>query len=320
MSQLPIQPGSSYPDLATAANGALLPTIWSAKCTSKHYGTVIGPEITNNDWEGDIKTQGQKVIIQRTPDTTVIDGDKDVDLDVAGLYNTPTKADAELEINQREIYGFAIEDVDAFQTNVNYLDRQADDAVKKVAIRQDTKLLAGIYGQLPSTNIGATAGGNADTNLGAPGAPVVITAANALNFLMRMKRVLTELQVSKMGLKCVIGPKFAQILKNTDLKSALVTGDSEGVIRNGRLGEIDGLTIYESIFLPGFTDNYLHTEYVYVIHPDGLTWAMQYMLPEYVRLQNKFKTGIRGQCLWGTKVVEPTYITAGYVTYDAAAL
>jgi hypothetical protein len=320
MAELPIQSGSTYPDLASSANGSMLPTMWSTRCTVKHYGTVIGMEICNNDWEGDIKTMGQSVVIQRTPDTTVIDGNKDVDLDVAGLYNTPTAPNALLEINQREIYGFAIEDVDAFQTNINYLDRQADDAVRKVAIRQDTKLLAGIAAQVATTNRGATAGINADTNLGATGAPVLITAANALNFLMRMKRVLTEQGVSKIGLKAVIGPKFAQIIKNTDLKSALITGDDVGVIRNGRLGEIDGLTMYESIFLPQFVDGSNNCEYVYVIHPDGLTWAMQYTLPEFIRLQNKFKTGIRGQTLWGYKVVEPTYIAAGYVTYDSTAL
>lgn len=257
---------------------------------------------------------GQRVVISRTPDTNVIDGDKDVDLEAAGLYDTPVKAATDLEINRREIYGFAIEDVDAFQSNIAYLDRQADDAVKKVAIRQDTKILAGLPALIAATNKGAANG------LGGTGAPVTISAANALNFLMRMKRTLTQLGVSKHGLKAVVGPKFAQILKNTDLKSALVTGDDIGVIRNGRLGEIDGLTLYESIFLPQFTEGANTAEYVYVIHPDGLTWAMQYSLPEFIRLQNKFKTGIRGQVLWGFNVVEPTYLAAGYVIYDSAAL
>ncbi len=314
MAALPIQGGSTYPDVSLAANGEMIPTIWSNRCTVKHYGSVIAPEICNNDWEGEIKSMGQRVTIQRTPDTNVIDGNKDVDLDAAGLYNTPTKPSAELEINQREIYGFAIEDVDAFQTNINYLDRQADDAVKRVAIRQDTKILAGIATRIATTNRGTAVG------LGGTGAPVTINASNALNFLMRMKRILKQQGVSQYGLKCVIGPKFAQILKNTDLKSALVTGDDVGVIRNGRLGEIDGLMLYESIFLPQFVEGANTAEYVYVIHPDGLTWAMQYSLPEYIRLQNKFKTGIRGQVLWGYNVVEPTYLAAGYVIYDNAAL
>ncbi|MBA4285464.1 MAG: hypothetical protein C0434_08035 [Xanthomonadaceae bacterium] len=314
MAALPIQGGSTYPNVSLAANGDIIPTLWSQRCTVKHYGSVIAPEICNNDWEGEIKSMGQRIVIPRTPTVTVIDGNKDVDLDTAGLYNTPTTPASELEINQREIYGFAIEDVDAFQTNTNYLDRLAEDAVKQTAIRQDTKILAGIATRIAATNRGAANG------LGGTGAPVTISATNALNFLMRMKRILKQQGVSQYGLKCVVGPKFAQILKNTDLKSALVTGDDVGVIRNGRLGEIDGLMLYESIYLPQFTEGANTAEYVYVIHPDGLTWAMQYSLPEYIRLQNKFKSGIRGQLLWGYNVVEPTYLAAGYVIYDANSL
>jgi hypothetical protein len=320
MTRLAVAAGSSYPDLGTTNNGALLPTIWSAQCTVKHYGTVIGPEIANSNWEGEIKSMGEKVIIPRTPTVTVIDGEKDIDLVTAGLYETPTKPAVELEINKREIYAVQVEDVDAFQSNINYLDRCAEDAVKQVAIRQDTKLLASIYGQLAATNLGNDAGPNADADLGEPNAAVVITTANALNFIMRMKRVLTELSVSKDNLKCVIGPRFAQILKNTDLKSALVTGDSEGVIRNGRLGSIDGIMFYESIYLPTFEENYGTAEYVYLVHPDGLTWASQYTQAEMIRRETKFASAVRGQVLWGTKVVESTYIAAGYVTYDASAL
>jgi hypothetical protein len=48
VSALPIVPGSSYPDVSTVANGDLLPTLWSATCTVKHYGKVIASEICNN--------------------------------------------------------------------------------------------------------------------------------------------------------------------------------------------------------------------------------------------------------------------------------
>lgn len=49
MAALPIAGGSTYPNLGLQANGEMLPTIWSARCTVKHYGSVIAPEICNND-------------------------------------------------------------------------------------------------------------------------------------------------------------------------------------------------------------------------------------------------------------------------------
>jgi hypothetical protein len=320
MSALPIAAGSAYPDLSTLANGALLPSLFSTKCTVKHYAVTVGPEIANSDWEGEIKGMGSKLTIRRTPDANVIDGDKDVDLEDAGLYNTPTKAAVEFEINAREIYGFAIDDVDRWQSDLSYMDGIAEDAVEKVGQRQDRKLFARIATEVAATNKGVTAGIDADINLGATGAPVIIDPNNALKFIARMNLVLDGFGVSKRGRKLTIGPKFKAMLLQTDIRSALVTGDDEGSIRNGRLGMIDGTTIYESILLPHFTDGANKTEQVFLGHSDGLTWATQYMLVEQIRRERKFSSAMRGQVLWGSKVVEPTYWTTGYVAYDTSDL
>lgn len=318
MAALPIQPGSGYPDLSTRANGELLPTLWSTTCTVKHYGKVIASEICNNTWNGEIENYGQKVVIPRTPTVQVFFADKDFDLIANGAYTTPTTPAAELEINQRHGYAFVYEDVDAYQAVNNNFERLSDDAVRQISIQQDKTILAGIPAQVATTNQGATAGINADTNLGAAGAPLPITVANAQSFLLTLKRVLTQLNVYTEGLKVVVGPKYRERLMQTNLQAANVTGDREGGIRTGYIGPFDGMELFESTFLPQFVDASSGNpicENVFVIHSDGLTWAMQYMLPEFIRLQNKFGTAFRGQCLWGFDVVEPTYIAVGYVSY-----
>lgn len=326
---LPIAPGSGYPDVTQLANGDLLPTIWSETCTVKHYARVIAAEICSNTWEADIKSMGQEVIIPRTPSVNVIDGPKGLDLDAAGLYTTPTTNAATLSIDQRELAGFAIDDADAYQAVSNNLERMSEDAVKQVAIRQDTKILAGIPSEVASTNIGPTAGINADTNLGETGAPIIITLGatgsgmtNALAFLVRMKRVLEELNVDVDGggLKVVLGPKYAEILQQGPLAAVNITGDAEGTIRTGYIGPYAGMSLFKSTLTPKFLDNSNHTEYCYVVHSDGLTWAMQYQLPEFFRESKYTGTRMRTQCLWGWNVVEPTYLCAGYVTYDSGSL
>lgn len=197
----------------------------------------------------------------------------------------------------------------------------SDDAVRQIGIIQDKTILAGIAAQVATTNQGSTAGINADTNLGAAGAPVTISTSNAQSFLLQMKRVLTELNVYTEGLKIVVGPKYRELLMQTNLQAANVTGDREGSIRTGYIGPFDGMELFESTFLPQFIDSSggnPRCENVFVIHSDGLTWAMQYMLPEFKRLDGKFATAFRGQCLWGFDVVEPTYLDVGYVTYSGA--
>lgn len=246
-----------------------------------------------------------------------------MDLDAAGLYTTPVTNAATLTIDQRELAGFTIDDADAYQAISDNLDRMSDDAVKQIAIRQDTKILSGLGAKVASTNQGATAGINADTNLGATGAPVAISTTNALSFLLQMKRVLEEqsVDVDGGGLKIVIGPKYQELLMQTSLNAANITGDGEGSIRTGYVGPYANMSIFKSILLPKFTDaaaGNAKTEEVYVVHSDGLTWAMQYQLPEFFRESKYTGTRMRTQCLWGWNVVEPTYIAAGYVTYVGA--
>lgn len=322
MAIMPITGGSAYPNLATQANGELLPILFSMRTTVKHYGETVCYEIANSDWTGEVTAFGQKVVIRRVPTVTTVVYTKDLDLNTAGLYTTPVAAAAELELNKGIAFAVSIDDVDRLQSDMAYLDLCAEDASHQVVIGQDTDFLAGIAADIAATNQGATAGVNSDTDLGATAAPVVITTANALQFLMRCNRVLTQLKVKRSNRWAVIPTEYAQILKNTELKSALVTGDSEGVIRNGRLGTIDGLTLYESVFLPTFTDGSIspHPTNVYVGHSDGVTFASQIINTEEIRLQNKFASAIRGLSVYGYKVVEATYLVKGYVTFDTAAL
>lgn len=320
MALLPITTGSSYPDVSTQANGELLPFLFSMRTTVKHYGETVCYEIANSDWTGEVLNFGAKVIIRRVPTVTVRNYTKDLDLNTAGLYTTPTASASELELNKGKVFAVSIDDVDRLQSDMAYLDLVAEDASHQIVIQQDTDFLSGIAADIAATNQGATAGPGADTNLGATGAPVTITTANALQFLMRINRVLTQMKVKRANRWAVIPTKYAQILKNTDLKSALVTGDEEGVIRNGRLGSIDGLTLYESVFLPTFTEGASVAEPVYVGHPDGVTFASQIINVEQIRLQNKFASAIRGLAVYGYKVVEPTYLAKGYVIFDSASL
>lgn len=317
MAHMPIS--GAYPDLS--ANGAgtskYIPTLFSQKATVKHYDMTVAADITNNDWEGEVTRMGDKVIIRRTPDVTVQKYQKNMTIS----YETPDADATELELNQGYVWAVTLDDVDRIQSDINLLDTYADDAAEQVVLKQDAEFLADIVTQVDPLNQGATAGKKSGAiDLGAVGAPVIIDADNAVKFLMRFNQALTEMGVSKLNRWVVLPAWFCTILKSTDVKSALVTGDSEGVIRNGRLGTIDGLTIYESNNLPDFDDGGTQVTQVIAGHRDGVTWANQFITTESIRLQDKIASALRGLAVCGWKVVEPRYLTLGRVAPDASAL
>jgi len=317
MAHMPIS--GSYPDLS--ANGAgtskYIPTLFSQKATVKHYDMTVCGEITSNDWEGEVTKMGDKVVIRRTPDVTVGDYQKNLDV----TYETPEENATELELNKGKYYAVVLDDVDRIQSDMGLLDMYADDAAEQVVLKQDLEFLAALPATVHADNQGTNAGAKSGTiDLGAVGAPLVIDTENAIKVLMRLNQALTEQGVSRVGRWVVLPAWYCSILKNTDVKSALVTGDSEGVIRNGRLGTIDGLTIYESNQLTDYTDASLNVTPIIAGHKDGVTWANQFINAEVIRLQTKFASAIRGLAVYGFKTVEPKYLALGRVTPDLSAL
>ncbi|AXQ30452.1 hypothetical protein D0B54_17990 [Solimonas sp. K1W22B-7] len=314
-----MQISGTYPNLS--ANGAgtakYIPTLFSQKATVKHYDMTVCGEITSNDWEGEVTKLGDKVVIRRTPDVSV--GDYQKNLDIA--YETPEDNATELELNRGKYYAVVLDDVDRIQSDMGLMDMYAEDAAEQVVLKQDAEFLSSIVADISPQNQGASAGRKSGAiDLGAVGAPVVIDADNAVKFLMRMNQSLTEQGVSRVGRWVVLPAWFCTILKNTDVKSALITGDAEGAIRNGRLGTIDGLTIYESNQLTDYIDTTLNVTPVIAGHKDGVTWANQFINAEVIRLQTKFASAIRGLAVYGYKVVEPRYLSLGRVTPDLSAL
>lgn len=317
MAHMPIT--GPYPDLS--ANGAgtskYIPTLFSPKLTIKHYDMTVCGDITNNDWEGEVTKMGDKVVIRRTPNVNVTKYSKNQTI----TYDTPEAEAAELELNEGYLYAVTVDDVDRLQSDVGLLDIYAEDAAEQVVLKQDQEFLADIITDVDPINQGANAGKKSGAiDLGAVGAPVVIDEENAMKFLLRLNQALTESGVSKVGRWVVLPAWFCTILKNTDVKSALVTGDAEGVIRNGRLGTIDGLTLYESNHLADYTDLSLTVTPVIAGHRDGVTWANQFINTEMLRLESKFASAIRGLAVCGWKVVEPRYLALGRVTPDISAL
>src|SRR5580765_7173711 len=75
----PIFPtGSAQPN--PAYSGTFIPEIWSGKLIEKFYASTVLAAISNTDYEGEIRNQGDKVHIRTKPTITISDYSADMAL------------------------------------------------------------------------------------------------------------------------------------------------------------------------------------------------------------------------------------------------
>ena len=283
----------------TQYSANFIPEIWSGKLQVKFYKTTVFSEISNNDWEGEIKGQGDKVRIRTIPTITINSYNKGDNL----TNQVPTSTPIELNIDKGKYFAVVLDDVDAVQTDVKLMDMFTNDATQQMKIAIDSDLLDGVKAAATATtNRGATAGAiSANINLGIEGTPRAVSKTNVLDLILDMGQVLDEQNVPETGRFVVIPAWMAALIKNSDLKQAYLTGDSVSPLRNGKLGMIDRFTLYVSNNLPSHSGD----QHVLAGTKDAISFASQMTNVETLRAQTTFGNLVRGLNVYGYSVVKP---------------
>lgn len=283
----------------TQYSGNFIPEIWSGKLQAKFYKTTVFSEISNNDWEGEIKGQGDKVHIRTIPTITINAYNKGDNL----TNQVPTSAPIELLIDQGKYFAVVLDDVDAVQTDVKLMDMFTNDATEQMKIAIDAQILDGVKAAAATANKGATAGViSGNVNLGTDASPRAVTKSNILDLILDAGQVLDEQNVPESGRWLVIPSWMAAMVKNSDLKQAYLTGDSVSPLRNGKLGMIDRFQVYVSNNLPKTSDG---DSYLLAGTKDAITFASQMTNVETLRAQSTFGNIVRGLNVFGFAVIKP---------------
>ena len=279
-------------------SGIFIPEIWSGKLIERFYATTVLAAISNTDYEGEIRNQGDKVKIRTRPTITI----KDYSVNQTLEIERPSSNVVELTIDKGKYFNTALDDVMETQADVNLMALWSDDAAEQMKIKIDTEVLAALYAGVIAKNKGATAGKiSANINLGVAATPLVITRTNVLDVIIQMGQILDEQNVPETGRWVVIPSWMAALLKMSDLKNAYITGDGVSPLRNGRIGMIDRFTIYTSNLLPVATGNTT----VYAGTSAGLTFASQISKVETLRSEMTFAQLLRGLQVYGYGVLQP---------------
>lgn len=284
-----------------AYSGSFIPEVWSSKLIVKWYDGSVVPQITNTDYEGEIRDQGDKVIIRQIPDLSVRDYAKGQDL----VYEQPESENVELMIDQGHYWAFKCDDVDKAQFDIDWMNKWSDDASEQLKIKVDTNVLAYMYPQVAAANKGATAGRvSSSFNLGASGSPVALTKSNILDYIAALGSVLDEQNVPEQGRWLVLPPHFMWMIKTSDLKDASLSGDGTSILRNGRVGMIDRFSLYSSNLVPTVTDGADTVYQIMAGTKHATTFAAQVTKTEQLRAQTTFGELVRGLFVYGRKTVK----------------
>jgi hypothetical protein len=329
---MPITEGTPYlgsvPSPAYSGNpatGVFIPEIWSGKLIEKFYAATVLAAIANTDYEGEIRNMGDKVKIRTKPTITI----RPYTLDQLLQVERPSSSTVELQINYAFYFNEVLDDINELQMDLNALSMWADDASEQLKITIDSQVLLGMagyatglisagsppnpLGAIAAANVGNTAGRvSGNLQLGAIGAPAVVTPATVLDYIVDMGTVLDEQNIPETGRWMIIPAWMAGMIKKSDLRNASISGDGVSLMRNGRLGMIDRFMLYASNLLPTGAEGSATSYAAFAGHPHGLTFASQISKVETLRSEQTFGTLLRGLQVYGVQILDGIGLTELY--------
>lgn len=305
-----------------AYSGTFIPAVWSSKLNVKFYANTTFGDVSNTNWEGDIKNMGDKVIINNIPSITI----NTYTVGQSLTYEVPTPDTIELQIDKGFYFGVNVSDVLEYQAQPNLMDMFTTDAANQMKIKVDRDCFVSTFSGAAAANVGATAGAlSAGFNLGTDAAPIDYTLAGneILKTITAMSSVLDEQNVPEGDRFLVITPYERQLLMHSPLAQAYVTGDSQSILRNGKIGRIDRFDIYVSNLLPAAAAGQNYTggaaagtvkrHVIIAGHRAAMTFASQINKVESIPNPNDFGTLVRGLMIYGRKTVKPEALTYAVV-------
>lgn len=323
----PVASGVTSPPIypaGSAGNGlsgsGFIPEIWSGKMIEKFYASTVLAAISNTDYEGEIKSHGDKVHIRTKPTITI----KTYLADAALELERPQGNQVILNIDQGQYFNTILDDVMNIQSDINLMSMWSDDAAEQMKIVIDKAVLLGIKDQAAAANRGLTAGAiTGAVNLGVTGTPLALVPnspgggqVDVLDMVLRLGQVLDEQNIPETG-RWIVMPTWAAVLiKRSELRQAYLSGDSVSMLRNGRLGMVDRFTLYTSNLMPfGTAAGLAAGEFIiYAGHAHGLTFASQMTKMETLKSELAFGQLMRGLQVYGYKVVDGVALAQAIVT------
>ena len=300
---------------------AFVPEVYSQKLLKESKEmTDFKNNMTNNDWEGEIKSAGDTVHIC-TPDLSNITIGEGVVPNTSDVYPKSLT----LTIDKSKSFQFKFNDIEQAQSQFNMMEGYMSSANELMMIEVNRELEVAVLGEADVPSIGDMT------------TPFACTSATINTAFNRIKRVLqgnkalspsgfytfkgNKEQALQLAPIVTISPAlFEELVNSTVLTHPTVQGDD--ILYKGVVGQIAGMKIFVDTLLSGITstDNASfyadedNKKYVVIAGTKmGITFAEQYNKVEKLRDPQTFADIGRALYLYGYKITNPKSLVKGVI-------
>lgn len=264
-----------------------IPQIWSARLLAKLQASLVygQPGVINRDYEGEIRQRGDTVKITQIGAIAVGDYTKNQDMDAPQILDDEALV---LTITESKYFHFYVDDVDRVQAAGELMDQAMEQAAYALRNAAD-RFIASNY-----VDIG--------NKLGDDTAPLQPTAKTAYDMLVDLAVKLDENNVPEEGRWVIVPPWYHGLLLKDERFVASGSAAADDRLRNGRVGEVAGMTVLRSNNVPN-SDGKAYK--IIAGHQIGWSYAEQVNQVEAYRPERRFGDAVKGLHLYGAKVIRP---------------
>ena len=291
---------------ANLANRLFIPQLYSQKLQVKFYAGSVVPNIVNYEWEGEIRSVGDKINIRQLPDLIVSPWSVNDDINFQELED----GQIQLTIDYAYYAAYKMDYVDFHQMDIALKERLMDELNNRMRIQVENTVLgtayASAYQQLDTTNAAATTS-------------YFVSASNAATaWILRADRLLTEQNVSLENRWFLLSPAMKEQAIQQAVLYNYATGDTaKAPVRTGLVGPMGNFSLYESTLLSGGSGATVATSINSMAgHRSAVSFASQFTEFESdIVLQNTFGKGTRSLMVFGfgtTKKESLVYVKTAF--------
>jgi hypothetical protein len=277
----------------------------------KHYSTSVISQITNTNADrSGIKEMGDKVTFERLPDTQIRKYQKGGDM----IMDRQKSTFVDLTVNRANYFYFGEDVIDLKQYTIKgKLDKQVEDADKKVKEYVDTEFLASVYADASTQNKGATAGAkSAHFNFGTTGAPVGVSNTNIVKKIAELSGACQEQNMDKSGRFLVLPSIFKVLINQSDLTDTGMSG-KDSVMFADYMGKLHDFDIYTSNLYTSISDTGQTCYPILYGHTDAICYVAQLTQMDYFeKLERTAGQAMRGLMVYDWKTIDPLMLGVWY--------
>lgn len=260
-------------------------TVWSENLLTALDKAYVGVANCNREFEGDIRSKGDRVKICGVGSVSVFDYTKDTDFSSAAQTLSDTVKT--LIINKAKAFNFQIDDVDRAQSNPKLMEQAMHVAAQALANAADSYVFS-LYQSAGSTVSSANT-----------------TVNNILDLLIEARTKLMENNVGDPGdIVLEVSPAIAALI----LKGKLNYVNTDTTLDNGCIGHVAGCPVYVSNNVAIVDDSTNHVKYhkCYARTRRAVAFAEQLSEIDAYRPEKRFADAVKGLHLYGAEVVYPS--------------